>query len=209
MAENYTPNSHKYKAEQAAIAEKGEKKIEKVVSGNVKTHKKGSVRKLTDIFMAEDVQNVKDHIIHDIAIPMIKDAIYGVVQDSFSMMLFGETTRKRGGSIGTRVSYRDYYDDRKRGGSRDEGYRRNRGFDVDDIVLETRADAEAVMDALFATAEEYGIATVGDLYDMVEKTAPYTANRYGWTKASLERSKAPSRERDGYVLNLPKPRAID
>lgn len=210
MAETYLPNSHKYKAEQAASAENGEKKkIEKVVSGKVKTRKKGFIRMLTDFVMSEDVQNVKDHIINDIAIPMIKDAVYGVVQDSISMILFGETRRKRGGSVGSRVSYRDYYDDRKRTDSRDEGYHRNRGFNIDDIVLDSRTDAEAVMDGLFETVDKYGIVTVGDLYDMVEKTAPYTANNYGWTKAALERSKAPSREHDGYVLNLPKPRALE
>ena len=56
----YTPNSHKYKAEQKQTAE--EKKIEKVVSGTVKTKKKSEIKKLTDVFVSEDASNVKSYI---------------------------------------------------------------------------------------------------------------------------------------------------
>ena len=52
----------------------------------------------------------------------------------------------------------------------------------------------------------YGLVRVGDLYDMADRTAPYTSNDYGWT--SLNRVDV-VRVRDGYILKLPKATPID
>ena len=68
--EEYTPNSHKFKAE---IAEK--KKVEKVVKGKVGTRKKSGVRKLTDIFVSEDAANVTSYILMDVLIHSGRQAI--------------------------------------------------------------------------------------------------------------------------------------
>ena len=51
--EDYKPNSHKYKAEQAAKASE-EKKVEKVVKGTVKTKKKGEISKFKELLISED-----------------------------------------------------------------------------------------------------------------------------------------------------------
>ena len=61
MDMDYKPNSHKYKEEQKNLpAER--KKVEKVVTGKVKTKKKSEASKLKDVFISEDVSNVKSYI---------------------------------------------------------------------------------------------------------------------------------------------------
>ena len=55
LYENLPDNSHKARAEKKEAVE--EKRAEKVVHGKVKT-KKNDVRKLTDIFISEDVANI-------------------------------------------------------------------------------------------------------------------------------------------------------
>ena len=58
MAElDYKPNSNRYKKAQKNVpAEK--KKVEKVVTGNVKTRRKSGVSKLKDTFISEDISMI-------------------------------------------------------------------------------------------------------------------------------------------------------
>ena len=63
---DFEPNSHKYKMDKIAkdameSAEPEEKKFEKVVTGNVKTRKRGLGKRFVDIFLTEDVGDVKTY----------------------------------------------------------------------------------------------------------------------------------------------------
>lgn len=188
----YPNNSH-------SARENPEKKMGKVVTGEVKTRKKSEAKKLANTFLPDDVTSVKSYILMDVIVPGIKNAIVDVV----SIMLFGEAGRIGGKKAnGSKVSYQRYYDDR-RDDRRD--YARPRaagGYDFDDIVFELRGDAELVLDQLEAAINQFGIASVADLYDLAGKTSPrYTDNKYGWTDI---RSARVVRIRDGYILQLPK-----
>ena len=54
--------------------------------------------------------------------------------------------------------------------------------------------------------DHYGFVTVADMYEMANMSAPFTANKYGWTSI---RTAEPVRVRDGYILKLPKAMPID
>lgn len=194
--EDYKPNSHKAKAE-AAVAEK---KVEKAVAGPVKVKKKSEMSKLKDIFISEDAGNVKSYVIMDVLIPALKKAVSDIVTNGIDMILYGETGRSKRSSIASNVSYRSYYDRR----DDDRRYSSNRtvsGYSYNDIILETRGEAEEVLSRLDELIETYKVATVADLYDLVGITGNYTDNKYGWTNI---RNAEAVRVRDGYVLKLPK-----
>lgn len=200
----YQPNSHKSK-EEAAVAETNkERKVRKVVSGNVKT-KKNDKRKLANIFISDEAANVKSYVFMDVLVPAIKKAISDIVTDGIDMILYGESRdRKRKSS--DKVSYRNYYDDR-RGDRRDSGYRSGSGrFDYDDLVFDTRGEAEAVREEMLDVIDRYGFVTVADMYDMADLSAPYTSSKYGWTNI---RTAEVVRVRNGYILKLPKAMPID
>ena len=200
---DYQPNSHKSK-ELATKTQTEERRVQKVVSGKAKTKKNGA-RKLTDIFISEDAGNVKSYIFMDVLVPAIKKAISDIVTDGVAMILYGETGGRKSKSS-SRVSYRSYYDDR-RDDRRDRDRFESRGrFDYDDIVFESRGEAELVREQMVELIERYGFVTVADMYDMADLTAPYTANKYGWTNI---RNAEPVRVRDGYILKLPKAMPID
>lgn len=194
--EDYKPNSHKAKAE-AAVAEK---KVEKAVAGPVKVKKKSEMSKLKDIFISEDAGNVKSYVIMDVLIPALKKAVSDIVTNGIDMILYGETGRNKRSSTASNVSYRSYYDRR----DDDRRYSSNRtvsGYSYNDIILETRGEAEEVLSRLDELIETYKVATVADLYDLVGITGNYTDNKYGWTNI---RNAEAVRVRDGYVLKLPK-----
>ena len=198
MAE-YPDNSYSARERKQDGSGPPDKKLEKVVSGGTKTRKKSEVKKFANIFVPEDTENVKSYIVMDVIVPGIKNAIADVV----SIMLFGESGRLGGrGGKDSRVSYQKYYDDR-RDDRRDYGRpRAAAGFEYDDIIFETRGDADLVLGQLEAAIDQYGIASVADLYDLAGITCrSYTANKYGWTDI---RTAKVVRIRDGYILQLPR-----
>lgn len=204
--EKYESNSHKSRELQRTAEAQPEKRVQKVVTGNVKT-RKNDVRKFTDIFISEDAANVKSYIFMDVLVPAIKKAISDIVTDGIDMILYGGSGggRKKSSS-GSKVSYRKYYDDR-RDDHRETSYRDRNRFDYDDIEFDYRTDAEAVRNEMLDCIERYGMVTVADMYDMAGETAPYTSSKFGWTSIRTSEVK---RVRGGkYIIELPRAVALD
>ena len=202
---DYKPNSNRYKSGQSnAPAER--KKVEKVVKGTVKTRKKSEISKLKDTFISEDVSNVKSYIVMDVLIPAAKKAISDIVRDGIDMILYGDTHKGRSSSGASYVSYRSYSDRDRRDERRYSDSRVRSAYSYDDIILETRGEAEDVLTRMDELIETYGIVSVADMYDLVGISGNYTDNKYGWTNI---RNAEPVRVHDGYMLKLPKPGPIN
>ena len=209
--EKYKPNSHKYKAEQKEKAATEErKKVEKVTNGVVRVKKKSETRKFIDNFMSDQVQDIRSSIKNDYIIPAIRNTIWDVFTNTLDMILFGGTGggRSRRRSTSEKISYRAYYDDRRADSRRYDNRREKSrsGFDFDELVLETRGEAQSVLNAMDNMIEEYKIISVADMYDLVGETCPYTAYKYGWTNI---RNAEIVRVHDGYIIRMPKAMPID
>mgnify|MGYP000009259717 FL=1 len=197
------PNSHK--AKQEAATKKGTPKVKKVVSGTVKTKKKKGVSKLKEALIADSAKDVGSHAFLDVLIPAMKKAFSDIVKDGVDMILYGETRGRKSSSNASYVSYRTYSDrDRDR---RDDRRSSNSIFNLDDIILESRADADDVLDAMSDLIETYESVSVADLYDLIgiDVSGRYTYNDYGWT--SLRNAEIVE-VHEGYWIKLPRPRPI-
>ena len=194
---DYKANSHRSKETSEPVERK---KIEPIAKG--KTKKKSEVKKLTDVFVAEDVSSVKDYILMEVLLPAAKKAISDIVTNGIDMLLYGET-KSKDRKKDSRVSYTNYYRER----DYDRGTRtRVRGYDYDDIILDTRREAEEVLDRMDDLIDTYGMVSVADMYDLVGISGNYTDNKYGWTNL---RNADVQRVRDGYLLKLPKALPFD
>ena len=202
LYDNLPDNSHKSRNEKKTASEMtkpDEKRAEKIVHGKVKTKENG-MRKLTDIFISEDVSNVKNYILFDVVVPALKKAIYDLVVGTLDMSLYGgHGSGKR--PTADRVSYRDYNDISRRDNRSYDSTRTNSGYSYDDIVLETRGEAEAVLSRMDEIMEEYEIVRVADLYDLVGVSCEHTDNKYGWTNI---RNAKIVRVHDGYKIEMPR-----
>lgn len=196
---NYKPNSNRSKENKAE-----EHKVEKVVKGPVVTRKKSGFDKLKGEFISDDAKNIKSYVFGEVLIPAIKKAISDIVTDGIAILLYGES--RNGGnrrSTADRVSYRSYYDnsyDRRGSISRATSY------SYDDIILNSRGEAEDVLMRMDELMETYGLVRVADLYDLVGITGNYTDNKYGWTNI---RNAEIVRVRDGYMIKMPRAVPID
>lgn len=71
-----------------------------------------------------------------------------------------------------------------------------------DIIFQTREDAETALSSMEDVIKQYGVVSLADVYDIAGRITPsYAANKYGWK--SLENAKV-VRCREGYFIEVPK-----
>ena len=192
MAE-YKSNAHRSKEQSA------DKKVEKVISGNAKVKKRSA--------LSDDIQNIKSYVVMDVLIPAAKKAISDIVTNGIDMILYPGGNGRPKRSNANHVSYRSYYDNRDRDRRYDPETRSRRSsYSYDDIIIDTRAEAEEVLERMDELLDTYNVVSVADLYDLVGISCSYTDNKYGWTNL---RNAEVIRVRDGYFLKLPKAGPID
>lgn len=202
---DYKSNSNKSKTE--AVKQAEEKRVEKVVTGKVVTKKKSGFSKFAGEFISEDAKNIKSYVIGDVLIPAFKKAISDIITDGIDIILYGGNGRSRSGrSNADRVSYRSYYDDRRPSDRLTTSRYSNNSYSYDDIILDSRGEAEEVLARMDELMDTYGLVRVADLKDLVGITGSYTDNKYGWTNI---RNAEIVHVRDGWMIKMPRAVAID
>jgi hypothetical protein len=208
------PSNSKIGKREIQVNKSEPRKLDKVITGSVRKQKRPLSKKFAEVFLEDDTKSVGNYIFHDVLIPAAKALISDVIGGGVEMLLFGERRGRASSSLyrdgnRTRVNYGSSYrsldrDPRDRG--RDISRVSRVRHDFDEIVFETRGEAEEVLSRLVDLTRDYNQATVADLYQLVGITENFTDNNYGWTNLS---SSSVSRVRDGYVINLPQPQALD
>lgn len=200
--ENYKSNSHRSKEK---LKESGSerKKLEKVVQGTAKVKKKSKTSKFAEMFLAEDISNVKSYIVSDVLIPAAKKLFVDTVRDAADMLVYGVTNRvkRSGGFKADYISYNRFSDRRDERRPISDSRTRS-GYSYDDIILESRGEAEEVLDRMDELIETYGMVSVMDLYDLVGVSGNYTDNKYGWI--NIKNAEPVRTMGGGYMLKLPK-----
>lgn len=212
MPENYASNSNKAKAEPE---KKDRAPLPKIAEGKVIKRKKPLGSKIKESFTGDDATSVGEYLIFDVVIPALKATIADVVTQGAERALFGEVRpRSTGYSNPVRKNYTSYSSARVAqpnsdivGGPRREVSAQGRSsHNFDEVIFETRGEAEAVLEMLGNLIAEYQVATVADLYEMVNITGDFTDARWGWVDlqgASVQ----PTRR--GYLLNISRPVVLD
>lgn len=209
MSDEFRSNSNKSK-EEVEEPKNEEKRVEAPIV-QARARKRSGVSKFVRSLFVEDLPNIGTYILEDVLRPSIQNFFIDSVTDSISMLFGGDGGSRRRGRSGRgysdRVSYRDYYDDdkrrRRRDRERDEDFR---GYDLDDAIVDTRGEAERVIDKMEDMIDRYKAVSVADLYELVGLPSRYTDNKYGWT--SIKSAKA-QKVRGGYLIQLPDPKPLD
>lgn len=204
--EDYPSNSHTNKSKEQV------KKLEKITKGKILVKKKSFWKKLTDTFFGDDVDSVMSYVIYDILIPVTKNTFSEIISGSVEMLLFGEKRsgrrleRDRGRTFVSREPYTPYnrfHDSRGRDPVSPRIVNRH---SFDEVSFSIRRDAEAVLEQLVALVDQYGLATVGDFYDLVGMENNFTDGKYGWYNLS---EAIITQTRRGFVINLPRVVILD
>jgi hypothetical protein len=185
------------------------KKLEKVIEGTAIRQKPPIGKRIRQAFTGDDARSVGDYLLFDVFLPALKTTISDMASQGVERLLFGEKSRtpgagnRRPGTVnynmisGRNVATRDE--------PRALSQRDRATHNFDPIVLPTRQDAETVLASMIDTIEQYDMATVSDLYELVGVTGNFTDDKWGWTNLA---GADITRVRDGYVLDLPPTKPI-
>ena len=210
--DNYPGNSKRVTDnEPVKKAPAKEKKVQKVVVGEVTRRKKPLNKRFSETFVGGDAQSVWVYVLNDVVVPAAKDMIADSVSQGIEKMLFGESRGRSRGATVAGAAYTSYNKistqaKASSGGRRDISQRARASHNFDEIILNTRAEAQEVLDSLFTLISDYDVATVADLYEMVGQTGTFTDEKWGWVDM---RGASVTRIKGGYLLNLPRPEYID
>ena len=196
--DDFPGNSNKSKEEVVKA------KVEKVIDGPVKKSKPSFFKKAAGVIFSDvSEEDIRTELIFDYLVPTIKDTIVDMGKMLLDAIFYGSTSahKKSGGSKPYKVSYSDYYDKDKK-----VPVQKASSYNFDEITMNSRGDAEQVLDNMIDLTREYGQVSVGDFCDLVGVDNNFTDYKYGWT--DLTRVTI-SRTRDGYIINFPKPGKLD
>lgn len=192
MAEVKMPdNSHKARNEESQRVKK------QAVVSSVKETKKPLGHKMLEVFIGDDIPDIKSYILFDVIVPAIKDGI----EDTVSLILRG-TAKPRRGSTYSRNGGATYVSYNQKFAGNPERRPEPKHTEYPYFLFDSRGEAERVLDAMLEVIDQFGQVTILDYYDLVGKTGDFTDKYYGWenlAKASVKR------ERGGYTIDLPRP----
>lgn len=211
--EEYTPGSREKREETTERAP-----IDKVITGVAKTRKKsyaekawGSLKRdagsiLKDLILERGIPGAKD-IAYDIIVGAARRKLYQDNPDDAPRYRERRSERYRGSN-----SYSRYYDDRDRdrrprAEESESERRRYIRKDMESIILETRGEAEEVIDHMYDILENYGSVSIADLYELVGISPSFTDHGYGWRSlkgCGIEKIRSRHGETE-YEIVLPRP----
>lgn len=215
MEDNYPSNARR---STTTTKEDDKPKVEKVVTGKVVQRKVTVGRRMRNFLIGEGSRNVVRHVLEDVLYPAAKDTLVDAITQGVEARVFGHDAKPRRGSSSRSsdsrsfVSYNRYSSDpRGSRSTRDEprqsmSSRGRRNHDFDEIILDSRAEANEVLERMYDLLEKYQVVSVHDLYVMVDIVPSFTDEKWGWE--DLQGSGISRSRNGGYLLNLPKPEPL-
>lgn len=188
------------------------KNLKRVTSSEPVRKRKPLRKQFKETLVAGDFKSAMQYVVLDVLLPAAKDMIVEAGAQGMEKLIFGDSRRR--GSVPPSsgpTGYVQYHRMAGGLGSRLTSAQRvlsrqaRARHDFDEILLESRAEAEEVIDQLSEVMSRYGTATVADLYELVGLASAHTDHKWGWTDI---RGAGVSRSRDGYLLDLPDPHPI-
>lgn len=197
---------------------KEEKVIKPVTHGQTVIKKDTVGKKFADVFLAENMTNVKDYIIYDVLVPAVNDTIVNMLTSGVSMLFKGQPGNyNRGGNrsrLNERTSYSSYYGRSDNSRDRDDRRPARPTRDVNgykDIGFRELGDAKEVRSCIYDIIDKYPYISVQEYYGLSDNSdlAEYTDTKRGWRSEDIREINI-SRCYDGlYRLDLPRPEHFD
>lgn len=200
---NYPPNN-----EASKKGKDQDKKLERVTSSEPVRKKKSIRKQFTETFIAGNAKSAIHYALLDILLPAAQDMVIGAVET----LVRGDSPRRGGFRSSVQqqlghIQYNQMQRPSRLSSSQRVLSRQARGqHNFDEIVLESRTEAEEVIDRLFDIVRQYDVASVAELYTLVGINSAHTDHKWGWTNLA---GAGVSRVRGGYLLDLPNPHPLD
>lgn len=157
-------------------------------------------KKLSGLFSGQDFSDVVNYVASDVVLPMVKVMVVDSFSRGIERMVYGDAPARRGG---TKYSYNGASRPSESLGFRPRETRPPQGLShgAIEVQVETKEEAETVVERLGDLIEMYRVATVGDLFNLTGLPTSYTDENFGWDSIRGIRM---VQNRDGYIIRLPR-----
>lgn len=204
MTTDYSGNSKKSK-EQANPSP--EKKVERVVVGEVVVKKKNIGRKLKDLFIEADFKTVVRYVAYEVLLPAARNMIVDASTKGVERMMYGESAIRRrnyGSGVGPRITYnnpinRGYRDAPTRYAPQLPAGPRS-GPSREEFILSSREEGELVLERMSDIIDTYEVVSMADFKDLVGIPTTHVDNKWGWVHLG---NATVVQIREGYLIDLP------
>ena len=184
---------------------KEEKKLEKVVTGEVTQKKKPLGQRFKGMVTGIEFRGASQYVFFDVLLPAVKNMVVDAVDVGVKRMIYGDSAPRGGRNHGhSRTTY---------------NFPVNRGQNsvmlpkqppfspphrssrvANDIILNTREEAELVLSTLQDIIEKYEFASVSDFHTIVGLPSTYVDNNWGWSGLQYVDIR---QIREGWLLDMP------
>ena len=169
----------------------------------------GGVEQKRKSTFARDVQDISVYLYEDVILPAVKTALSDFVTNGIQALLWGIND---GPAPRRRTSGRRFTNYNSRSTMRRSNYQRRvtvrdrrDQLELDDIVFSNRDDGNRVRAQMMEYVAEFGMCSVGDLYNLLGWSSSNIHERMGWYDLSGMRL---LNTRDGFALDLPDPEEL-
>lgn len=192
------------------------KRIERVTSAEAVRRKRGLGRQFKETFIGGSARMAVEYMTLEVIVPAVRDTLAEALQSGIERLIYGETRPRRRGSTPTtysnvgHVNYQGMSSQsppRTSSGPRMLSRSSRTRHDFGEIVIQSRGEAEEVIDRMFDILSRYGSVTVADLYELTGIQSSHTDHKWGWT--ALPGAKAARLRSGEFLLDLPDPQPMD
>lgn len=181
------------------------KKIDYTAPKGKVTLKKSKMNSLGKSVIQGNITDAITLAFTELIIPAGRDLLFNVVTSVSQTLIYGESEPPSTSNGVNRIPYSSI-SNYNRVGRPTSRVQKIRQRPEDGFIFERKSDADTIIEELREACDSFGVVTVQALYEICDKTAPYTANKYGWMNLDDARVE---RTRDGYVLKLPRSMPLD
>lgn len=200
---DYQGNSHK---QREANEVREDKVVEQIVTSEVVITPPGLAKKVKGIFFGGEFKNAKSYIVADVLLPAARNALYDSVSEGFKRLIFGESADRRGRrpEMRSRVQYGSMYNRPYQSamlpGQPPRNPVRMNYRESSDILIESREEANDVLEKMVTIVDQYEVASLADLLVMLGRPVSAIDHKWGWTYLNTAEVR---QVRNGYMLEMP------
>jgi len=216
---NYQGNSKLDKAIEAETAEEEKPRLKKIEGVSVTKTKPTLGKRIRENFGGQNLKTVAIGVLMEVVLPTGKDLLSDIIREASDRTIYGESGRRRNGTSalaqtivgsGTRIRSTNYngVSNQPRNVNAPNtslSARERQQFDFSNLVFADRYQVEEVLERMSDAISEFGMVTVGDLFDLLEETGNgFTDRKFGWDARAFAPAQ-PAKTREGWILDLPQP----
>jgi hypothetical protein len=134
---------------------------------------------------------------------MAEDAVTGMIRGAFNGGQYDRSSRSKGSTSFTNYSK---YSGEKKEEKRVLSDRARSAHDFSELILDSRAECEYILETLEDLVDRYGHAKVSDMYSLAGISGSFTDDKWGWFDLSTAGVR---RHQGGYLLQMPRTQPID